>query len=112
LVIGGASTPVEIDKIGIGGALASAQQDVSDRQADILPPAHIISPHLKSTLLVRHPETPAACHAKLAELVAEGEVLARHAVRSRLNPMGITGSPRPPVLTCGSVCRWQADPKG
>jgi hypothetical protein len=112
LVIGGASTLVEIDKIGIGGALASAQQDVSDRQADILPPAHIISPHLKSTLLVRHPETPAACHAKLAELVAEGEVLARHAVRSRLNPMGVTGSPRPPVLTSWQRLSLASCPQG
>ncbi|MDY0958155.1 HAMP domain-containing methyl-accepting chemotaxis protein [Sphingomonas sp. CFBP8993] len=71
LAVGGILTGVEIDKIRIGGPLADAQQQVSDLQADILPPpAYIIEPYLEATLLVRHPETLSTRRAKLAALEA------------------------------------------
>ncbi|MEJ8631417.1 HAMP domain-containing protein [Sphingomonas sp. I4] len=71
LAVGGILTGVEIDKIRIGGPLADAQQQVSDLQADILPPpAYIVEPYLEATLLVRHPETLSTRRAKLAALEA------------------------------------------
>ena len=69
LVVGGVVTGFEIDRIRIGGPLADANQEISDLQADILPPpAYIIEPYLEATLLVQHPETLPRRRAALAML--------------------------------------------
>lgn len=59
----------KINTIRMGGPLQTANQQMSDLVADILPPpAYVLEAYLESTLLLKHPEQISARKARLSQL--------------------------------------------
>ena len=67
---------LKINQIRMGGPIQTANQQMSDLVADILPPpAYVLEPYLEATLLLQHPEQVQTRKTRLADL--EREYLAR-----------------------------------
>lgn len=86
LITGGALAGFEINQIRLGGPLAVQNQQVSDLQADILPPpAYVIEPYLETTMLMHDPASLQAREAKLSELERSYRASVRRWQRSTID---------------------------